>query len=44
MKIDRFVAGLQIEIQGSVMAQASSNYVVALRGATLMDMPRQMAK
>ena len=28
----------------SVMVQASSNYALALRVATLMDMPRQMAK
>ncbi|XP_023007596.1 uncharacterized protein LOC111500169 [Cucurbita maxima] len=38
MKIDCFIAGLRIELQGLVMVQATSNYVVALRVATVMDM------
>ena len=44
MKIDRFIAGLRIELQGPVLVQTTSDYAVALRVATVMDMPRQVAK
>ena len=44
MKIDRFIAGLRIELQGPVLVQTTSDYAVALRVATMMDMPRQVAK
>lgn len=44
MKIDHFITSLRIELQGPIMVQATSDYALALRVATLMDMPRQMGK
>ena len=40
LKTEHFIAGLREDIRGYVASQASTDYTVTLKMATLIDMPR----